>query len=423
MIPSGALVYLQSPSLRVLWTAAHTRLTRNGRVARGRLVLTGLDLVQREALGRLLHVVVGATHTVDLSQLDRQLWDSAAGTGLLGVLEAVIGPVPDRRADTSVERERRALLREHADAAVLAAGLGGCSWIPEWLDRLWRQGLATRLPSAEVRTLVGQAATTLGLTVGAHARTWSRGELAQAVTGSAHGLDDDTALTRLVLRGLALALTGSSDIPAGAVERRALWDAAGVAGDTIATTVLTYGLRPLGVPWLGSRADDRAEVHLTLREVRRLSPLRLAPQTVYVCENPRVLEAALDRGVEAALICTMGNPTTVTLALLDAICSSGEVELAYHGDFDWPGIAIAGRLLRRYPSRPWQFTSSHYREAVRRAGEQGVPRQKLTGRPEETPWDPTLVKSMSELNVSIHEEALIDSLLQDLPSTARRPVS
>jgi uncharacterized protein (TIGR02679 family) len=414
MIPSGALAYLQSPPLSVLWTSAHTRLTRNGRVARGRLTLTCLDTVQREALSQLLACVVGATHAVDLSVLDRQLRDSAAGTGLIGVLEAVVGPVPDRRTDASVERERRALLREHANAAVLAAGLDGYPWVPEWLDRLWRQGLATRLPSAEVRTLIGQAANTLGLTVGAHARTWSRGELAQAVTGSAHGLDDDTALTRLVLRGIALALAGSTDVPAGAADRRALWDAAGVAGDTIATTVLTYGLRPLGGSWLNDRAEDRAEVHLTLREVRRHTPLRLAPQTVYVCENPRVLEAALDRGVTVPLVCTMGNPTTVTLALLDTICASGQVTLAYHGDFDWPGIAMAGRLLRRYPSRPWQLTSSHYRHAVGLATARGVPRQVLTGRPAETPWDPALAESMTELNVSIHEEALLDHLLVDL---------
>ena len=416
MIPSGALAYLKSPALQLLWTRAHTKLARNGRVARGRLTLTGLDVVQREALGHLLDGIVGATHTVDLSQLDQRLRTTAAGTGLIGVVEAVIGPVPDRRADASVERERRALLHEHANAAVLAAGLDGCAWIPEWLDRLWRQGLPARLPSADVRTIVRQAATSLGLTVGAHARTWSRGELAQVVTGSAHGLDDDTTLNRLVLRGLALALTGSADIPKSAAERRALWDAAGVAGDTIATTVLTCGLRPHNVPWLHERADLGAESHLTLREVRRLAPLRLAPQTVFVCENPRVLEAALDSGIRAPIVCTMGNPTTVTLALLDAITAPGHVQLAYHGDFDWPGLAIANRVLTRYPTLPWQFLASDYREAVEQAAARGTPRQPLTGRPTESPWDPALTKAMAQLGISIHEEALIENLLLDLQS-------
>jgi len=86
----------------------------------------------------------------------------------------------------------------------------------------------------------------------------------------------------VVLRGLALALTGSPDLPAGAADRRALWDA---AGDTVATTVLTCGLRPNDDEWLNHRAEIGAETHLTFREVRRLAPLRLPPQTVYVCET------------------------------------------------------------------------------------------------------------------------------------------
>ena len=89
MIPGGALTYLKSPQLRLLWASAHTRLSKNGRVARGRLTLTNLDDAQREAFGHLLDRLVGATHTVDLSQLDQQLRATAAGTGLLGVVEVV----------------------------------------------------------------------------------------------------------------------------------------------------------------------------------------------------------------------------------------------------------------------------------------------------------------------------------------------
>ncbi len=414
MIPTDTLAYLKSAPLQLLWTCAHARLAGNGRVARGRLTLTDLDLAQREALSQLLDRTVGVKITVDLAQLDQRLLTTAAATGLIGVIEAVIGPIPDRRADAAVERERQILLREHANAAVLAAGLGDCEWIPQWLDRLWRHGLPARLPSAAVRTIISQAATTLGLTVGAPARTWSRGELAQVVTGSAHGLDHDTPLNRLVLRGLALAVTGSADLPTSATERRALWDAAGVASDTIATTVLTAGLRPDNVAWLHERADLGAETHLTLREVRRLTPLRLPPQTVFVCENPRVLEAALDNGSHAAIICTMGNPTTVTWALLDAIAESDQTQLAYHGDFDWPGLAIANRVMNRYFTQPWQFTAADYRKAVDLATARNTPRQPLTGRPTASPWDATLAETMSQVGISIHEEALIDSLLHDL---------
>ncbi|GAA4958112.1 TIGR02679 family protein [Actinoplanes utahensis] len=414
MIPPATLAYLSSPVLRPLWAAAHSRLARNGRTARGRLTLTSLDPPQREALGHLLDRIVTATHTVDLSQLDERLRTTAAGTGLLDVVEAVVGPVPDRRALASASRSQRAALRDHATAALTTAGLSGHAWAHEWMDQLWRQGLPARLPADDVHRVIEQAVATLARTVGEQARTWSRGELAQAVTGSAHGLDDDTTLARLVLRGLALALTGSPTLPTGAAERRALWDAAGVAGDTIATTVLACGLRPHGIAWLQERADIGAESHLTLREIRRLAPWSMPPQTVYVCENPRVLEAALDNGVRAPIVCTMGNPTTVTLALLDAITAAGHVTLAYHGDFDWPGIAIAARIMRRYPAAPWQFTAVHYREAVAQATRRGTPRQPLTGSPVQSPWDPALVVAMAEQNVAIHEEALIETLLADL---------
>ncbi|BEL01939.1 hypothetical protein Q0Z83_001300 [Actinoplanes sichuanensis] len=414
MIPPAVLGYLRSSALRPLWVAAHARLVRNGRVVRGRLTLTGLDPDERDALGHLLDRVVTASQTVDLTQLDQRLRATAAGTGLLDVVEAVIGPVADRRALASEAQEQRAGLRDHALAGLDAAGLSGQEWAQRWLDQLWRQGLPARMPADEVRQIVDRAVTTLGLTVGAQARTWSRGELAQAVTGSAHGLDEDTALTRLVLRGLALAVSGSPAVPSEAAERRALWDAAGVAGDTVATTVLTCGLRPEGVPWLHDRADRGEETHFTLREVRRLAPLRLSSRTVYVCENPRVLEAALDNGVPVPMVCTMGNPTTVTLALLDAITAGGPVTFAYHGDFDWPGLAIAARLMRRYPAEPWQFTAHHYREAVTEAARRGTPHHPLTGPPVDSPWDPSLAEQMLESGVAVHEEALIDVLLTDL---------
>ncbi|GAA0405575.1 TIGR02679 family protein [Micromonospora fiedleri] len=423
MIPAGALDYLRSTGLRPLWSAVHARLVRNGRLVTGRLTLTGLTDTQREAVGHLLGQAVGPTPTIKLADLDRRLRDSAAGTGLLGVVETVIGAVPDRRADADAESARRALLREHANAALVTAGLTDRPWTTLWLDQLWRQGLPARLPTDEVRRTVSQAAMTLGLTVGEQARTWSRGELAQRVTGSAHGLDDDSPLTRLVLRGLALALTGGSDLPQGAAQRRALWDAAGVASDTVATTVLTYGLRPLGNDWLRLRADSGAETHLTLREIRRLTPLRLHPQTVYVCENPRVLEAAADAGAAAAIVCTMGNPTTVTLALLDAIMESPDVRLLYHGDFDWPGIAIADRIMQRYDARPWQFMAADYRWAVAQAIERGTPPQPLIGRAAETPWDPALSTTMAQTATAIHEEAVIDRLLADFELDPSRNVT
>jgi uncharacterized protein (TIGR02679 family) len=397
MISPDALAWFTSAGLRPLWAGLHARLVRNGRSVGGRLTLTDLDSSQQDALGRLLGRSVSVRDTVDVAALEKLL--AGAGTGVLEVVETVVGPVPDRRASRSADAARRASLEEFLAAQPLsvppAAG---------WLD------LVRRLPPDEARILLGQASTTLNLTVGsaAAARPWARGELAQTVTGGAHGLDDDTLLTRLVLRGLARLL--DVEYPADSASRRALWESAGVTPDTVATTVPIYGLRHLDDPWLRHRADSHWETHLTLREVRRLLPFRLAPQTVYVCENPRVLEAVAEAALDVALICTMGNPTTVTQALLAAVSSQPGVKLAYHGDFDWPGVAIAGRVIQRFGASPWCFSAADYQRAVSR----GRPLQHLSGRAEATPWDPALAAAMVSAGLAVHEEAVVDDLLAGL---------
>jgi uncharacterized protein (TIGR02679 family) len=398
MISPDALAWFASAGLRPLWTGLHSRLLRNGRSVGGRLTLTGLDPAQQDALGRLLGRAVAARDTVDVSALEKLL--AGAGTGVLEVVETVVGPVPDRRAERSADAARRASLEEFLAAQPLPVPPAAC-----WLD------LVRRLPLDEATRVLGQAAATLHLTVGSAARPWARGELAQAVTGGAHGLDDDTLLTRLVLRGLAALL--DVEYPADSASRRALWELAGVAPDTVATTVPVYGLRHLDDPWLRHRADEHWETHLTLREVRRLLPFRLAPQTVYVCENPRVLEAVAEAALDVALICTMGNPTTVTQALLAAVSSQPGVRLAYHGDFDWPGVAIAGRVIQRFSASPWCFSAADYQRAVSR----GHPLQQLTGRAEATPWDPALAAAMTSAGLAVHEEAVVDDLLTDLSTS------
>lgn len=413
-----ALEWLGSRELAALWAAVRVRLIRNGRTARGRLSLRSLTDGQREAVGLLLGRPVATDVTLDLADLDRALTGSSAGAGLIEVVEALTGPVPDRPADAAAETTRRELLREHGRTALAAAGIADRDWTTKWLQRLWRSGLLARLSSDEARQLLTAAATTLGLLFGEPSTPWSRGELAERVTGTAHGLDDDTLLARLVLRGIALALTGSPEPPADAPGRRALWEAAGVAGDTVATTVLTYGLRPLGDDWhssaLRQRADQHAETHLTLRDVRRLGRLRLAPQTVYVCENPRVLEAAADTLVPAAVVCTSGNPTTVTLALLDALAAQDRVRLAYHGDFDWPGVTIADRVMRRVGADPWRFRSVDYDAAVAEARVRGTPLPELSGAVVRTPWDPALATAMQRHGVVVHEESVVAVLVGDL---------
>jgi hypothetical protein len=79
---------------------------------------------------------------------------------------------------------------------------------------------------------------------------------------------------------------------------RSLARSEGPLGDEVSTTVLTLGLIPPGASpvaaavWL--RSDAGCETHLTQRDLRRLDKWVPAGTPVWICENPRVLEAVMD---------------------------------------------------------------------------------------------------------------------------------
>jgi uncharacterized protein (TIGR02679 family) len=82
--------------------------------------------------------------------------------------------------------------------------------------------------------------------------------------------------------------------------------------------------------------------------------------------------------------------------------------LAYHGDFDWPGVQIANGLAARLSVVPWRFRASDYLEAP--------PELPLEGTPIAASWDPDLADAMSRRGCAVHEEAVLSSLLEDLRS-------
>ena len=83
----------------------------------------------------------------------------------------------------------------------------------------------------------------------------------------------------------------------------------------------------------------------------------------------------------------------------------------YHGDFDWPGVAIAGRILAA-GAQPWRMGASDCEDAV--AAASSADKLPLAGTPGPTPWDPQLAVNMSRIGVAVHEEALLNVLLADL---------
>ena len=120
-------------------------------------------------------------------------------------------------------------------------------------------------------------------------------------------------------------------------------------------------------------------------------PTVAAEPVVHVCENPAVLRrAAADLGPRSRpLICTEGQPSTAFHRLAGAITANGG-RLRYHGDFDWPGIAIANSVIRRHNATPWRLSAADYREAVREDADHvklsGPPSQPRGTRPWPTRW-------------------------------------
>jgi uncharacterized protein (TIGR02679 family) len=190
---------------------------------------------------------------------------------------------------------------------------------------------------------------------------------------------------------------------------------AGAAADNVSSTVLTYGLTPQADDLTARtlRARTGAETHLTLRDLRH-AEWRLSPGTeVFVCENPRIIEADADAGAAYPLVCTSGNPTTTVLTLLDVLAGAG-ARIAYRGDFDWPGIAMANRLITRYGARPWRMGATDYEEHTTAARGRGTPLQPLAGTPVEAIWDPELTPAMQALGVAVQEESALELILTDL---------
>lgn len=306
--------------------------------------------------------------------------------------------------------------RRPADAANEARSLLGVHaaepWVDRWLEDVRRSGLLRRassqsgnLVSRASRVIAAFPALTGGPPVGVT-------ELAARHGGAhgAHALDAGHRLTALVLRAAANLL--EIPYPRTAAERRVLWGEVGVLPDRVSATVLVANLRPTGDHIVARQLRERAAAGLpTHLSMLDLAGLRLAPSEpidVYACENPRVLEAALASRVEATLVCVQGNATTPAIDLLAGLVAA-ECRVHYRGDFDWPGVAMANRIMTALQAQPWCFDQKTYCMAVERYGvDDLVP---LSARPVPPVWDAALGDAMTEAGVAVHEELLVDDLV------------
>lgn len=237
--------------------------------------------------------------------------------------------------------------------------------------------------------------------------------LAGARAGDIHALDAGTALDTLVV-GALRALAGEP-LLRGEEARRESYADFGVLVDDLTNGVLVLNLRARGPglcdQLLHAAAAAGEPVTLTLGQLMRHPPdlHHVEGRAVSVCENVIVLAEAASRlgPGSGPIVCTQGQPTVAGMRLLALLSRAGAV-LRYHGDFDWPGIAMANNLRHTIGIEPWRYCAADYRRAD---GSHAVP---LTGEPVEADWDPELRTVMEETGTAIDEAAMVELLLPDL---------
>ncbi|WP_313177410.1 TIGR02679 family protein [Massilia sp.] len=399
---SGADARLQ----RLLGGAALAALRKRlrGRYERGRgdgvITLGNLDAAERDALAGLLGRRQGDAGSLrfDIAELDARLLHAGLADSLRHALELLDGPLVDlaaARSETAIQWEGvRALATDARLAAFLADGRG--------LGLLKR--LAVRQPVAV--QLVAQVQNVLARLP---APAVTRSHLAAQLLGDAHGLDAGSPVATLLLAVLRYERAGKDDVE-GEETVRELWAAAGVLVNELARPALFLNL-PGSVGGLAPGGGEPG--YLSLRALLRSSPVwAVAGRDVYVCENPNLVAIAADAlGPHCApLVCTDGMPAAAQRALLSQLAKAG-ARLRYHGDVDWPGIAIANTVIEMFGAAPWRFGVADYLAALDNNRDATRP---LTGSEVAARWEGALTEAMQVHGRAIDEEALAASLMPDL---------
>jgi uncharacterized protein (TIGR02679 family) len=400
------------PELSWLIDRIRVRLER-GEPVDGTVTLVGATTAQRKAAGRLLGHSPGhgTSLSIPLPEVDAALRRAGIASGLRAAVESLTGPVRDPAAERATE------IRRFQDAlnGARRSRLAAATWHLAWVDEVTRDGTLTRLVRNGQGELLAQATAVLErLPAGADEPAVLLPALAEAVTGDTRALDS-TPLAGLVLR--ALALREAVPAPAGREAERALWTAAGVVTDDLASQVLVLNVRAVGDglgEWLTGAAEAGEPFRVTLHQLTVMPVMPLAID-LRVCENPAVLRAAAARlGADSApLVCTEGEPSVACYRLLQAAVATG-TRIHWHSDFDWPGLRTTAAAIRRLGAAPWLMGADDYRGALAASSEP------LKGPTAESPWDRRLADLMQASGRAVTEERQLATLLAELADRSGR---
>ncbi|WP_323011613.1 TIGR02679 family protein [Castellaniella sp.] len=380
------------------------------------LQLGGLAPHEQARLAALMGRPVRPVKTIriDLTDIDTALQHAGVCSSLRDALAQIDGPLIDRRAAKTEQIQAWATLatgQVNTDSHGTPSDPRLLAWLqtPVAIPLLKRLGRAN-IPSAA--KLLSQADAVMQHLP---APGMPRAQLAARTLGDAHALDDGQAVAQVVLA--IWTQTDGSTLSAPDVKNernRAIWARAGVLVNELARPALCVNL-PVQDP---ATATWRPGIptYLSLRQLLRHPPdWAVAGLTVYICENPNLLAIAADCLADhcAPLVCTDGMPSAAQRTLLDQLSAAG-AKLAYHGDFDWPGLQIANHVQHRWHALPWRMSAADYMNALRHAPQ----RPPDLGEPVvHARWDLALTPTMQAHGLIVAEEAVADELIQDLRQT------
>lgn len=340
----------------------------------------------------------------------------SSGEELREVVEALRGPLGDRRSAREAEQMARASLWNWLQREVSALGFGGEEGaLEEWVES--QRAAGARGGAAQHRL---RLESTLAVLRRLPAEGASLAALASDCTGDPHALDYGRALPALVLDAASVAL--GRERPGDAESARTLWEAFGVVPDPHSSSVLVLGLRPADggalSSWLEAAANAGQPVVLSLANLRRwpLPPLACT-SPVFVFENPSVLAHAIAASGSwqgPPLVCSSGRPTVATVTLLRQL-GRGGATLFQHADLDPSGVSITAWLTERAGTVPWRMGEQDYLAALAGLGSAAGA---LTGRVPPSPWNPGLSQAMEDRRLVVYEEQLRDELLDAMRSSS-----
>lgn len=374
-----------------------------------KLTLRGLPSETRASLADLLGMprLPPVDVRLDVATLAGALGLSAPGS-IRAVVEALRGPLGDRRAERIAERRAREELWDWFADRCGSISIRGFGPVRGWPDDVRQEGvrgtvdecrarLAAALDVLERLDEVPDTGTPLAV-------------LANDVLGDPHALDPGRPVARLVTG----AITDAAGIrrPSTAEEVRVAWELVGVVPDPLSSNVLVIGLdvtpdHPLA-PMLRHHRDASEPLVLTLSQLQRWPIDVLDPKgSAYVIENPALIAtAAARRWNGPPIVCSSGRPSVAVVTLLRQLGPP----LYQHADFDVAGVEITAWLTEHAGSIPWRMTSSIYL-AVASARRDRPPLRAVV---RETHWDPRLAEVMNQEGAAVFEEEIGDALLDEM---------